>query len=121
MGGTKQVFGVAIFKNPIKPEKMMEVVFQHLITEGNIRNIYLDGKKPKWYELGLKKALRDKGISVRKLKTVNDKSQPGMQVADCLAGLVRRHYDNQNEENSKKWFDKLKRDKKLTMQLLFEG
>ena len=112
---------VAIFKNPVRPEKMMEVVFQHLITEGNIRNIYLDGKKPKWYELGLKKALRDKGISVRKLKTVNDKSQPGVQVADCLAGLVRRHYDNQNEENSKKWFDKLKRDKKLTMQLLFEG
>ena len=112
---------VAIFKNPVKPEKMMEVVFQHLITEGNIRNIYLDGKKPKWYELALKKALRDRGVSVRKLRTVNDKSQPGVQVADCLAGLVRRHYDNQSEKNPKKWFDKLRKDKKLTMQLLFEG
>ncbi len=81
----------------------------------------MDGKKPRWYELSLKKALRDKGVSVRKLKTVNDKSQPGVQVADCLAGLVRRHYDNQNEENPKRWFDKLRKDKKLTMQLLFEG
>src|SRR3989344_8086548 len=52
---------VAIFKNPVKPEKMMEIVFQHLITESHVRNIFLDGKKPKWYELGLKKALRDKG------------------------------------------------------------
>jgi hypothetical protein len=110
---------VAIFKNPLKQDKMLEVVFQHLITEGNIRNIFLDGKKPKWYELSLKKALRDKGISVRKLKTVNDKSQPGVQVADCLAGLVRRHYDDQTEDNPKKWFNKLKKDKKLTMQLLF--
>ncbi|MBI4034864.1 MAG: DUF3800 domain-containing protein [Candidatus Chisholmbacteria bacterium] len=112
---------VAIFKNPVRPEKMMKVVFQHLITEGKIRNIFLDGKKPKWYELSLKKALRDKGVSVRKLRTVNDKSQPGVQVADCIAGLVRRHYDNQNEENSRRWFDKLKREKKLIMQLLFEG
>lgn len=111
---------VAVFKNPVKPAKMLEVVFKHLITENNVRNIYLDGKKPKWYELSLKKALRDKGISVRKLKTVNDQSQPGVQVADCLAGLVRRHYDDQNEENPKKWFNKLKKDKKLTMQLLFE-
>ena len=45
------------------------------------------------------KSLKRQGISVKKLKTVNDKSQPGVQVADCLAGLVRRHYDNQNEEN----------------------
>ena len=69
----------------------------------------------------LKKALRDKGVSVKKLRTVNDKSQPGVQVADCLAGLVRRYYDNQNEKNSKRWFDKLRKEKKLTMQLLFEA
>ncbi len=111
---------VAIFKNPVKQSKMMEVVFGHLITEGRVRNIFLDGKKPKWYELSLKKALRDKGISVKKLKTANDQSQPGIQVADCLAGLVRRHYDSPNEENPKKWFEKLKRSGKLTMQLLFE-
>ena len=110
---------VAVFKNPVKQDKMLEIVFQYLITETKIRTIFLDGKKPKWYELSLKKVLRDKGISVKKLKTVNDKSQPGVQVADCLAGLVRRHYDNQNEENPRKWFEKLKRDKKLTMQLLF--
>lgn len=110
---------VAIFKNPVRSDKMMETVFQHLITESEIKIIFIDGKKPKWYELGLKKALRDKGVSVRKLKTVNDRSEPGVQVADCLAGLMRRYYNNPEEENPRKWFTKLKRDKILTMQLLF--
>jgi hypothetical protein len=110
---------VAIFKNPINSNKMMETVFQHLITENEIKIIFIDGKKPKWYEFGLKKALRDKGVSVRKLKTVNDRSEPGVQVADCLAGLIRRYYNNPDEENSRKWFTKLKKDKILIMQLLF--
>ncbi|KKQ74241.1 MAG: hypothetical protein US96_C0037G0006 [Candidatus Woesebacteria bacterium GW2011_GWB1_38_5b] len=72
-------FKIAIFKNPILPEKMIETVFQHLITEKYIKNIYVDGKKPKWYERKLKKVLRDKGASVKKLKTVRDEiSQPGI-------------------------------------------
>lgn len=31
---------VAVFENPVKPDSMLEVVFQHLITEKNINSIY---------------------------------------------------------------------------------
>lgn len=111
---------VAVLKNPVNPEKMMRLVFQHLIVAGGIRNIFIDGKKPRRYELDLKRELRAKGVSVKKLRTVNDKSQPGVQVADCLAGLVRRYYDNPAEENAKEWHDKLIKEKKLTIRLLFD-
>lgn len=111
---------VAIFKNPANPQKMMDLVFEHLITGTNIRNIFIDGKKPRWYELSLKRELRTKGISVKKLRTASDQSQPGIQVADCLAGLVRRYYNNPSEIDPKRWFDKLIKEKKLTAQLLLE-
>lgn len=109
---------VAIFKNPANPEKAMDLVFQHLITQTNILNLFIDGKKPRWYEHSLKRELRNKGVSVKKLRTANDKSQPGIQVADCLAGLVRRYYNSPAEEDAKKWFDKLVKENKLTVQLL---
>lgn len=74
-------FKVGIFKNPVKTGDMTEVVFQHLITEKDIEKVYIDGKQPKWYERRLKKVLRDKGISARKLRTVrNEASQPGIQL-----------------------------------------
>ena len=38
------LFKVAIFENPTNQVKMMEIVFQHLITEKNIRSIFIDGK-----------------------------------------------------------------------------
>lgn len=33
---------VAIFENPIHPDSILEVVFQHLITEKTINSIYID-------------------------------------------------------------------------------
>lgn len=111
---------VAIFENPVRPEKMIEYVFKHLITEDNIQRVFIDGKKPKWYEHKLKKILRDRRISVKTLRTVRSESSPGIQLADCLAGLIRRYYDKPNEADTKKWFKKLKRDKKLAMELHFE-
>ena len=111
---------VAVFKNPVHKAKLIEVIFQHLIIETDIRSIFIDGKKPKWYELRLKKVLRDKGISVKKLRTVRDEASLGIQVADCVAGLVRRYYDNPDEQLPAKWFNKLRSNKKLFVQLLFE-
>lgn len=100
---------------------MIETVFQHLITEKVIGGIFIDGKKPKWYENKLKKVLRDKAISVNKLRTIrNERSHIGLQLADALAGLVRYHFDNPNEKGAQRLFKKLKRDKKLTAQMLFE-
>lgn len=114
-------FKIAIFENPAATDLMIETVFQHLITEKVISNIFIDGKKPKWYENKLKKVLRDKAISVNKLRTVrNERSHVGLQLADALAGLVRYHFDNLSEKDAQRLFKKLKRDKKLTAQMLFE-
>ncbi len=113
---------VAVFKNPYHPEKMIETVFQHVITEKRITALYMDGQKPKWYERKLKKVLRDKGISVQKLKTVrNEVSRPGIQLADALAGLTRYYYENSGQENVQQIVVALKRRKRLVGQFLFES
>lgn len=106
-------FKVAVFKNPVHPEKMIEMVFNQLITEKNISKILIDGKKPKWYEHRMKKVLRDKGVTVKKLKTVRSVSDFGIQVADALAGLVRYSYDNPKEALAIELLNKIKREDKV--------
>lgn len=78
----------------------------------------IDGEKPKWYEHKLKKVLRDKGIGLKKLRTVRNKSEVGIQLADALASLIRYSYDNPQEKDAKKWVTKLRREKKLKFELL---
>lgn len=112
---------VAVFENPVKPQSMLEVVFQYLVTEKNISSIFIDGEKPKWYEYKLKKVIRDKGIALKKLRTVRSKSEVGIQLADCLASLIRYYHDNPEEKDAKKWFNKLKREKKLSFELLINA
>lgn len=113
-------FKVGVFKNPVKIGEMTETIFQHLFTEKDIEKVFIDGKQPKWYERRLKKVLRDKGISVKKLRTVrNEISQPGIQLADALAGLVRYHFDNPSAEDATKWFGKFEKQKKLSAQFNF--
>lgn len=113
-------FKVGVFKNPVKVGEMTETILQRLLTEKNIEKVFIDGKQPKWYERRLKKVLRDKGISVKKLKTVRDEaSQPGLQLADALAGLVRYHFDNPNAQDATKWFGKFEKQKKLKAQFTF--
>lgn len=104
---------VAVFENPKNVGEMLEVVFRHLITEKNIRSIFIDGKKPRWYELKLKKVLRDKGVSVKKLKTVRSETNLGIQLADAMAGLVRYHFDNPEAPDAQKWFKRLRKAKKI--------
>lgn len=110
---------VAVFENPVHPEKMFEYVFSHLITEKDIKRIFIDGKKPRWYEQRLKKILRDRAISVKTLKTVRSESSLGIQMADCLAGLIRRYYESPEEQDPKRWYNKLKKDKKLVIEMAF--
>lgn len=112
---------VAVFKNPINPEKIMEIVFNQLITEQNIKKILIDGKKPRWYEQKLKKVLRDKGVSVHKLKTVrNEISEPGIQLADALAGLIRYSYDYPIEKITQSLIQKLKKKDRILGIFLLE-
>lgn len=108
---------VAILENPVKLSQSMEDALKHLVIEGNIRKIMIDGRKPKWYSQKIKKVLRDKGISVKKIVTVRkEESSPGVRVADCLAGLIRYHYDNP-ESIAKEWYNKLKKTNKIFFEL----
>lgn len=108
---------VAILENPVKLSQSMEDALKHLVIEQNIRKIVIDGRKPKWYSQKIKKVLRDKGISVKKIVTIRkDESSPGVRVADCLAGLVRYYHDNP-ESMANQWYNKLKKNNKILFEL----
>ncbi|MDI6602626.1 MAG: DUF3800 domain-containing protein [Patescibacteria group bacterium] len=100
---------IAIIKNPINPAQELERVLIHMVVERNIRNIYIDGKKPKWYERKIKKILRDKGISVRKLRTVKSSQYAGIRLADMVAGLSRSYFDKRNLERISNYYQRLKK------------
>ena len=100
---SKLNFSFKIFStdNPIKYSGVFEMVFNHLIVEHRINKIVIDGKKPKWYGHKLKKVLRDKNISVKKIRTMDDESSPGLRLADALAGLFRSNADNPTEKTKR--------------------
>ena len=98
---------VAVIKNPISPSQELEKCLIHMIVEKNIRNIYIDGKKPKSYERKIKKILRDKNIKVRKLKSVNDEQCAGIRLADMVAGLTRSYFDKKNLDRIGKYYKRL--------------
>lgn len=106
---------VAVFQNPVRPDKALEWSAQHLLVEKNFKAIYIDGEKPRWVELRLKKVLRDKGISAKKLRTLRDESSPGIRLADALAGATRAYYDNPKSKAGPLW-QKLRH--KITAQLV---
>ena len=106
---------VAIVRNPFS-EKSFEKTIEHLLIEKKVKKIILDGKKPKWYSLRLKKVLRDRGISVKKIRTGNDKSFPCLRLADAYAGLVRSYWDDKNNQKAKELYNLA--NKKITTQLV---
>ena len=100
---------IAIVKNPVNSSAELEKVLLHTIVENNIRTIYIDGKKPKWYENKIKKVLRDKGVSIKKLKTVRSSQCAGARLADMVAGLARSYFDKKSSEKLDKYYKKLKK------------
>src|SRR3989338_7969363 len=87
---------VALIKNPFNLDQAYEYALKHLVIEKDLQAIVIDGKKSRSYERKLKKVLRDKGISIKKLRTGNDESYPALRIADAIAGIVR--YRNENPE-----------------------
>ena len=87
---------LAILSNPIHPERELLASLRHMIIERDISAIFLDGKKPKWYERKLKAVLNEKGIAIGKLKTVNSAQYPGIRLADLVAGLARSYADRKH-------------------------
>jgi len=100
---------IAIVKNPVHPEKELEKVLAHTLIEKDIKNIFIDGKKPKWYERKIKLTLRNKNISTKKLKTVRAKQSAGVRIADMVAGLARSYYDKKNMGKIEKYYKKLEK------------
>ncbi len=74
-------------------------------------NVYIDGKYHRLHEQNIRKILRDKGLSVKNLKTVNDHSTPLIRLADAVAGLIRSYFDNPTRER-KTLFHKIIKHKK---------
>lgn len=85
---------VAYITNPIILDRALAEALQHLLVERQIGQILIDGDKPKSYSRQLKKVLRDKGISVKKIRSVNDESFPMIRIADAVAGAARATYDD---------------------------
>ncbi|MCX6706352.1 MAG: DUF3800 domain-containing protein [Candidatus Woesebacteria bacterium] len=113
-------FKVAIFDNPVNIDMAFDRIFEHLIRETNIRSIIIDGKKPKWYERKLKKELRNLGVRTKKLKTVRKEiSEPGLQLADALAGFSLYCFENSSDVANKRLFEKFRRSGKLFVQMVF--
>lgn len=90
---------IALIRNPFLASHGYEYALKHLVVEHNIKWLIIDGKKGKSYARKLKKVLRDKGISVKKLKTANDEAYPALRVADAFAGIVR--YRDEFPDNKK--------------------
>jgi len=104
----------AIIKNPFS-EKDFEGALEALLIEKCIRKVVIDGRKPKWYAQRIKKALRDRGISVRKIVSGNDKAFPCLRLADAFAGLIRTYWDEPLNDKAKQLYKLAS--KKITTQL----
>lgn len=100
---------VAVLNNPINPHLELERTLSHMLIEKNIDYVYIDGKKPKWYERKIKNILRSKSFSVHKLKTVRSSQYPCIRIADMVAGLIRSFYDSKNLNKIEKYYRKLKK------------
>lgn len=107
---------IAIIKNPVNPAKDLERILSHMAIEKKISCIFIDGKKPRWYELKIKKILRDKGVSVRKIKMIKDDSIGCVRLADMIAGLSRSYFDGKNDKKIKKYYKLLEKKLIILMQ-----
>jgi len=105
----------AIVQNPFSNKRFEEAV-EALLTERKITKIVLDGQKPKWYLRRLKKVLRGRGISVKKIRAGNDRSFPCLRLADAYAGLVRAYWDDKENKKAKEVWKIA--NKKITTQVL---
>ena len=89
---------LAQLTNPIKLDQELINTLPYLLPERNLERLFIDGKKGKNYERSLKKLLRDRDITVKKLRTVNDAAFPCIRIADAVAGAARYYLDNPSRQ-----------------------
>jgi hypothetical protein len=93
-------FEYRVIRNPIDYKKELHDSIFLLLNGKNVEKVFIDGKQPQWYEKQIKKSLRDKGLSIKHLKTVKDQSVPAIRLADALAGLIRVYFDKPRDLTS---------------------
>ncbi|MDD5463579.1 MAG: DUF3800 domain-containing protein [Candidatus Moranbacteria bacterium] len=89
---------VSIIRNPFNKNDFEESI-KLLLLEKKFKKVVIDGKKPKWYALKMKKLLRDSGISVKKINMANDEAYPCLRLADAYAGLSRAYWEGRENKN----------------------
>lgn len=97
---SRQAFAlkIALVKNPFRESFSYEHILSELISEKEISSITIDGKKSKKYERYIKRALGSRGLSIRKLRTANDKSYPALRIADACAGIARYYEEHPDDK-----------------------
>jgi hypothetical protein len=106
---------VGIVENPIRPEKEFERLLLHMLVENKIQAVYIDGEKPKQYAKRIKKVLRDRGSSVRKLRMIHDEQSAGIRVADAMAGLTRAYFDGKQNLKLEQWYNRFRKKKIMSI------
>ena len=107
---------VALIKNPFFAASGYEYALQHLVVERNVSYLIIDGKKSKSYERKFKKVLRDKGISVKKLKTAKDEAYPALRLADAIAGAVRYRHENPSDKRIQNIYERFAKKILITLE-----
>lgn len=113
-------FKYSIVRNPIAPQESLFNAMVSLLTEKNIKKVIIDGRQPKWYERQIKRSLRSRNFSIKKLKITRDTAEPALRLADSLAGLVRSYHDGKAEK-ARKLYKFLEDKNKITAQLMVGG
>jgi hypothetical protein len=120
VSGLPFVFKYTITKNPVLPEEGLFNAISHFFREKNIKKIVIDGSQPKWYERQIKRSLRSRNISIKKLKISRDTSEPLLRLADALAGLIRSYHDSPTGV-AKELYELLQAKNKITAHLTVDG
>lgn len=113
-------FKYSIVRNPVVPRESLFQSMLYLLTEQDIKRVVIDGTQPKWVERQIKRSLRSKRFSVKKLRVIRDSAEPCLCLADALAGLVRVYSDGRSG-TAIELYRLLERGNKITAQLVVGG
>ncbi|MFA6304605.1 MAG: DUF3800 domain-containing protein [Patescibacteria group bacterium] len=104
LSGEDFLVKAALLRNPFIEMDFHKAVI-NLVANEKIKQIIIDGKKSRRYHLLLKQFFRKNGMLVKKVKTANDLSFPGLRVADLFAGLIRAYYEEPLKKEAQQLYE----------------
>lgn len=89
-----------VYKNPISQRTALQnVLIELLKSQNKIFKIIIDGESSRKNENALKSVLKNRGIKVYNIVSINDKKDSILRLADFMAGLIRSCFDNKGRDN----------------------